>query len=84
MNVKTNYHPGTNTVGVRIEYAPGVTAYASTVGTVGVEMSPEKWLEVWAAVRKKIDDIQLAENKQEIGGLTADLAAKIEQHGAAS
>lgn len=79
------YSPDTNCLSVAWAHkeANGTAAWCSSHNT-GWEMTPEKWLELLAHVRRKIDAIQLAAAERQVGDLADELAAKIEEHGAAS
>lgn len=80
----TNYDRRTGRIELRISRTPGVFGAASTDGVLTVEAGVEKWLEVIGDLHREIDRVQLAEVRERVGDLNAELAAKIAEHGGAS
>ncbi len=80
----TNYDRRTGRIELRFSRTPGVFAATSTDGVLTVEAGVEKWLEVIGDLQREIDRVQLAEVRERVGDLNAELAAKIAEHGGAS
>ena len=85
MKLRTNYHRDTGILSLSWAHRESerCAAWCSSHNT-GWEMTPEQWIEVIAVLRRAIHDIQLAEVRERVGDLNAELAAKIAEHGPAS
>lgn len=80
----TNYDRRTGRIELRFNRTAGVFASTSTDGVLTVEAGVEKWLEVIGDLQRAIDRVQLAEVRERVSDLNAELAAKIAEHGGAS
>ena len=84
MTVETNYVRHANKIELRLRRTAGVFASTSTDGVVLIKARPEQWIEVIGDLQREIDRVQLAEVRELVGDLNAELAAKIAEHGPAS
>jgi hypothetical protein len=85
VNLRTNYHRDTGILSLSWAHRESerCAAWCSSHNT-GWEMTPEQWLEVIGDLQREIDRVQLAEVRERVGDLNAELAAKIAEHGGAS